>query len=550
MAKQALLDIGMNDTLTDVIRKVNTNFRIMKQDFDNDSVASDLNIEEITDQFVNALNGVVEDFSQAIYNERTARQDKDAEIENNYCPLDSNGLVDPSNLPSYVDDVVEVYPRQSATELSANWFSLTSNGPAITPEAGKVYIMLSNSSSYAANSQFRWSGNTYVNITSSGADGITPSVTVTSISGGHNVAFEYGSGDARNVDFNVLDGIDGTNGTNGVDGADGADGADGIDGVTPRIITTTITGGHNVAFSYGTGDPRNTNFDVMDGLGNVTGVKGDAESIYRSGNVNLTSADIGSAPASHTHTGADITDLFDAIYPVGSIYMSVNSTSPDTLFGGTWERITGSFLLAATDNGNSGASQAAGNTGGAATVTLTAAQSGVPAHAHGLNGHKHSVGAHAHGLNSHVHGLNSHTHTLSSHTHGLNSHTHTLSSHTHRMKGNGNHWMKMGLVAHSGSGHAMIAGFYCDTEAEAQYTGGPSTNTSGGASGNTAGPSTNTSGGASGNTATASGNTANSTAFDSGAASGNTANNTAADASSAHENMPPYLSVYIWKRTA
>ena len=66
--------------------------------------------------------------------------------------------------------------------------------------------------------------------------------------------------------------------------------------------------------------------------------------------------------------------LCDIVYPVGSIYTSVNSTSPATLFGGTWERITGCFLLAATDNGESGASQAAGNTGGSATHTLTAAQ--------------------------------------------------------------------------------------------------------------------------------------------------------------------------------
>lgn len=32
-------------------------------------------------------------------------------------------------------------------------------------------------------------------------------------------------------------------------------------------------------------------------------------------------------------------------YPVGSIYMSVNSTNPDELFGGTWEQIQGRFLL-------------------------------------------------------------------------------------------------------------------------------------------------------------------------------------------------------------
>lgn len=73
--------------------------------------------------------------------------------------------------------------------------------------------------------------------------------------------------------------------------------------------------------------------------------------------------------------------LLNAVYPVGAIYMSVNSTDPGTLFGGTWERITGRFLLAATDGGSSGASQGAGNTGGEATHTLTETE--IPAHTHG-----------------------------------------------------------------------------------------------------------------------------------------------------------------------
>jgi hypothetical protein len=29
--------------------------------------------------------------------------------------------------------------------------------------------------------------------------------------------------------------------------------------------------------------------------------------------------------------------VLDTVYPVGAIYLSVSSTSPATLFGGTWE---------------------------------------------------------------------------------------------------------------------------------------------------------------------------------------------------------------------
>lgn len=80
---------------------------------------------------------------------------------------------------------------------------------------------------------------------------------------------------------------------------------------------------------------------------------------------------------------ADKANLALTIYPVGSIYMSVNDTNPSTLFGGTWERITGKFLLAATDGGSSGASQAAGNTGGEATHAITTSE--MPQHRHSVD---------------------------------------------------------------------------------------------------------------------------------------------------------------------
>lgn len=69
-------------------------------------------------------------------------------------------------------------------------------------------------------------------------------------------------------------------------------------------------------------------------------------------------------------------DFMLAIYPVGSIYMSVSSTSPATLFGGTWERIKDTFLLSA------GNTYSAGATGGEATHKLTVDE--MPSHTHAI----------------------------------------------------------------------------------------------------------------------------------------------------------------------
>ena len=49
-----------------------------------------------------------------------------------------------------------------------------------------------------------------------------------------------------------------------------------------------------------------------------------------------------------------LNDFWDKIYPVGSIYISAASTSPATLFGGTWEQIKDTFLLAAGDTYTAG----------------------------------------------------------------------------------------------------------------------------------------------------------------------------------------------------
>lgn len=61
-------------------------------------------------------------------------------------------------------------------------------------------------------------------------------------------------------------------------------------------------------------------------------------------------------------------------YPIGSIYLSVNNTSPASLFGGTWEKIQDRFLLA------SGSSYSLGATGGEKEHTLTISE--MPSHDH------------------------------------------------------------------------------------------------------------------------------------------------------------------------
>lgn len=90
------------------------------------------------------------------------------------CPLDANQKVPAANLPSYVDDVIESYARSGQTALSQNWLATGSaSGTVITPEAGKIYVLMADSGDYAANSQFRWGGTAYVKLNDGGVSAIT-----------------------------------------------------------------------------------------------------------------------------------------------------------------------------------------------------------------------------------------------------------------------------------------------------------------------------------------------------------------------------------------
>lgn len=164
----------------------------------------------------------------------------------------------------------------------------------------------------------------------------------------------------------------------------------------------------------------------------------------------------------------NVNNIVDMIYPIGSIYMSVNSTSPQILFGGTWEKIEDTFLLA------SGTSYSNGATGGSATVSLSASQ--MPRHNHSTNSHYHTASE-------------SNEYYITSTSSGASN--------------------KRVTVPTSGSDYADVQS--SSTFHHRTVTGSAS-------------PSTKYTGG-----------TGSTEAYQNG---------------SAHENMPPYLVVNVWKRTA
>lgn len=75
--------------------------------------------------------------------------------------------------------------------------------------------------------------------------------------------------------------------------------------------------------------------------------------------------------------GRQMIEYIDSIYPIGSIYMSTNSTSPSILFGGTWKALDeGRVLIGANST------YPVNSTGGEFEHTLTVEE--MPSHTHTL----------------------------------------------------------------------------------------------------------------------------------------------------------------------
>lgn len=144
-----------------------------------------------------------------------------------------------------------------------------------------------------------------------------------------------------------------------------------------------------------------------------------------------------------TYNDSSICNL---IYPVGSIYLSVNGTDPNLLFGGTWAQMKDRFLLGAGDIYN------VGSTGGEANHTLTTSE--IPSHTHTWSqdtcsnpgNHTHVVGADKDGgggtnrYTVHISGgSTANGPELSPSSGSAGSHTHNISGTNYATGGNGSH---------------------------------------------------------------------------------------------------------------
>lgn len=250
-------------------------------------------------------------------------------------------------------------------------------------------------------------------------------------------------------------------------------------------------------------------------------------------------------------------------YPVGSYYTSSRPTDPGTLFGGTWERVQGCFVLASSDK------YPAGSVGGAATVTLSAVE--MPPHSHSASmeeagGHTHaasSVSAGAHSHTGSIEAVGNHTHGASASGEGSHTHTRGTMEITGGLNGPagsddgplaapGTPWGAFNCWRNGGNGadgnSADDGGGACsfDFYASRSWTGATSaagyhghTISIGNAGGHTHALTVNQAGGHS-----------HGITVNAGGSHTHKVSTGLTGSGKAHENMPPYVCAYIWRRIA
>lgn len=238
-------------------------------------------------------------------------------------------------------------------------------------------------------------------------------------------------------------------------------------------------------------------------------------------------------------------EILNHAYPIGSIYISINDINPATLFGGTWQQFgKGRTLVGVDENDND--FNIVQKTGGEKTHQLTINE--LPSHTHVQYAHTHSIDSHTHTIPAHSHGLNGHTHSFSATTGSGGSHSHSGSISTANLNGTlcGFRGNTSGIVSSGGASSDLVGGR--GTTREKLNINASHTHT---LTINSGGSHTHS---VSGTTGGNSGSTANSSILTSGSTTTScnsfiaTNQNTGNDES--HNNLQPYITVYMWLRTA
>lgn len=216
-------------------------------------------------------------------------------------------------------------------------------------------------------------------------------------------------------------------------------------------------------------------------------------------------------------------DTASKLYPVGSVYISFSSTNPSTLFGGTWTRLKDRMLMA------SGDSYAPNTTGGSATKTIGVTN--LPAHNHTVNAstHSHSVT---------TAGAGGHTHTATANT---------VADHTHK-RGTMNITGRIGNV--DGTGASSTGAFYrSGTSGKLENLGGDADpNVYFDASRNWSGETEPKGSHTHTITVNSVSNHTHTVSISNSGSHTHTTNNTGGG--TPLNILPPYMTVYMWRRTA